>query len=77
MRAYGIPRIGDLDGGVDCTDLACYGLKSSRGHLPGKGGDIKSSIRGPKASHRRPWKKIVRARVRQDLHHLTRNSDLD
>ena len=57
MKAYGIPRsynVGD--------SIRLYGLQSSVGYLPGKGGDIRSYFRSAaaKARARRMWKRVAR-----------------
>lgn len=67
MKAYGIPRIRELDGGVDCHDAKYYAVKSRRVNLPGKSGGIHSSVRGPKKPYRRPFKKQARAAFKAEL----------
>ena len=62
MRAYGLPRNHDVTS-PDCADIRLYGLKGSAGHLPGPGGDIRSSFRNAaaKARARRTYARQARA----------------
>lgn len=62
MKPYGIPRTLDLVY-PDMGDIANYGLKSSAGHLRGKGGDIRSNFKNPqaKARSRRQFARAARA----------------
>ena len=68
MKAYGLPRDLDIEF-PDLADIHSYGLKSSRGRLPGKGGDIKNSFRRPatKRATRRIWKKKARLAAKREL----------
>lgn len=61
MKAYGLPRIAYLEY-PDVGDIQEFGLKSSVGHLRGKGGDIKSYFRNSavKRSVRRRHKRAAR-----------------
>ena len=62
MKAYGLPRISEI-AFPDVADITHHGLKSSVGHLRGKGGDIRSSFKNPeaKARTRRLFKRRARA----------------
>jgi len=61
MKAYGLPRSDDVEN-PDMGDIRDFGLKSSAGKLPGKGGDIRSSHKNSasKRSTRRYFKKKAR-----------------
>lgn len=61
MKAYGLPRNDDVEF-PDVADIHQYGLKSSAGHLRGKGGDIRSSFRNSKSKRnsRRYYKRKAR-----------------
>lgn len=61
MKAYGVPRIKDVES-PDCADLFSFALKSSKGRLREKGGDFKSNVRNAKvkAATRRIWKQKAR-----------------
>jgi hypothetical protein len=68
MKPYGLNKqnIWDSDdkaGGVK------YGRNSSSGNLPGKGGDIRSLVKGSdkKKRARRPWKKRFRAQAKVQI----------
>lgn len=61
MKAYGLPRNSDVSF-PDVADIQSYGLKSSIGRLPGKGGDIRSISKSSasKRSIRRIFKRKAR-----------------
>ena len=69
MKAYGIPRVLDLEGGVDCGDIRRFGLKSAAGNLRGKGGDYHNSFRksAAKRATRRIFKKLARRAGRAEI----------
>lgn len=62
MKGYGLPRNTDVSA-PDVLDIHTYGLKTSAGQLPGKGGDAHSYFRNSeaKARARRTWKRAARA----------------
>lgn len=66
MKAYGLPRILDLQY-PDAADLALYGLKSSAGSLPGKGGEFHGPRGKGRQAARRIWKKKERAKAKAAL----------
>jgi hypothetical protein len=61
MKPYGLPRCDDV-AHPDVADCQQYGLKSSAGNLPGKGGDIRSMHKksASKRASRRTFKRIAR-----------------
>lgn len=65
MKPYGVPRTDDV-AHPDVADIHHYGLKSSVGKLPGRGGDIRSSFRNrnAKAQARRLWARKARAEAK-------------
>lgn len=62
MRGYGLPRLACFKY-PDVGDIHEFGLKSSKGHLPGKGGAIRSYFKdaGDKTKTRRIYKRRARA----------------
>ena len=62
MKPYGVPRTTDVES-PDVGDIKQYGLKSSSGNLPGKGGDIRSPHKSSdlKKKARRRFKRRERA----------------
>ena len=68
MKPYGVPRDPDFQGGPDVGTIKTYGMKSSTGKFPEKGGDFKPYIRSPEARRaaRRTWKKAERVQARRD-----------
>lgn len=60
MRGYGLPRLFKYP---DVGDIHELGLQSSAGHLPGKGGDIRSYFKSSqdKRQTRRIYKRRARA----------------
>jgi len=68
MKPYGLPRWKNIEF-PDVADIQEFGLKSSAGNLPKKGGDIHSSFRSSsgKRGTRRVYKKRERLRVKREL----------
>jgi hypothetical protein len=66
MRAYGLPRNQDV-GSPDMGDIGEYALPGHRGHLPGKGGDIRSCHKNSSAKRatRRRFKRQARSNGRR------------
>ena len=76
MKAYGIPRYTDLQS-PDKQDILNFGLKSSKGRLCKKGGDIRSSQKATsKQATRRYWKKKERSIVSRNINSLVCGSIL-
>lgn len=65
MKPYGIPRKLQFMY-PDMGDIAQAGLKSSTGHFPGPGGDIRSNFKNSSAKRvtRRTFKRKARAEGR-------------
>lgn len=63
MKAYGVPRVPDLDGYPDVADGRLFGVKARLVNLPGKSGDIRSNFKNPasKQQSRRYWARVERA----------------
>lgn len=68
MRAYGMPRVSDLEN-PDVADIRCLALKSSTGRFKEKGGDYRGYMKNKevKAALRRSMKKAERRKVRSAI----------
>lgn len=68
MKPYGLPRVKEVEA-PDLVDIQTYGLRSSAGNLPGKGGEIRSLFKNSrkKRNIRRYWKKRERKIIKEKL----------
>lgn len=69
MKAYGIPRVLDIDF-PDIGDIKEFGMQSHVGQLIRKSGDYHSYIRSSKhrRSIRRYWKRVERGNTKRIMY---------
>lgn len=67
MRAYGLPRIKDIES-PDIVDIQCYALKSSTGRFRERGGDFRGYLKNKSSKNR--IRRIFKKRIRRELKNI-------